>query len=139
MNKAFFKFGAYALLFICWAVLVVLNVNIMSPRLIPLVRTEPLKSAPLELMVRAPGTIQPVKTETLKAEFDGPVVKKAFKEGDRVKPGQFLLEVGRDNIQMEYLSRSNDLKNAQLKFRKAVNELKLQKILYKKKSILTLS
>lgn len=118
-----------------WIGLVVLNVAVLGRRHTLAVKAVTVKKAPLELIVRAPGILQPATNALIRAEFDGPVIGKAYKEGDQVRAGQRLLEIGRDNIQMQYMGKDSEFKNAQRELKKAVNELKLQKTLFKKKAV----
>ncbi|OGS00219.1 MAG: hypothetical protein A2V88_12000 [Elusimicrobia bacterium RBG_16_66_12] len=118
-----------------WAGLIVVNAVVLGRRLTLSVKTATVKNAPMALIVRAPGILQPATNALIKAEFDGPIVKKIYKEGDRVRAGQRLLEIGRDSIRMQYMGKDSEFKNAQRELKKAVGELKLQKTLFKKKAV----
>jgi HlyD family secretion protein len=57
------------------------------------VTTEVIKSRDLEAIVSASGKIQPKRLVNISADTPGRVVNLAVNEGDRVKPGQFLLQI----------------------------------------------
>jgi HlyD family secretion protein len=57
------------------------------------VTTETIKSRDLEAIVSASGKIQPKRLVNISADTPGRVVNLAVNEGDRVKIGQFLLQI----------------------------------------------
>ena len=57
------------------------------------VTTEVIKARDLEAIVSASGKIQPKQLVNISAETPGRVVELAVNEGDRVKAGQFLLQI----------------------------------------------
>src|SRR6266496_3246228 len=57
------------------------------------VTTETIKVRDLEAVVSASGKIQPKQLVNISAETPGRVVDLAVNEGDRVKRGQFLLQI----------------------------------------------
>src|ERR687888_1701401 len=57
------------------------------------VTTEGIKTRDLEAIVSASGKIQPKRLVQISAETPGRVVNLAVNEGDRVKIGQFLLQI----------------------------------------------
>src|SRR5689334_13234232 len=57
------------------------------------VTTEVIKTRDLEAIVSASGKIQPKSLVNISAETSGRVVDLAVNEGDRVKKGQFLLQI----------------------------------------------
>ena len=57
------------------------------------VTTETIKARDLEAIVSASGKIQPKRLVNITAETTGRVVNLAVNEGDRVKVGQFLLQI----------------------------------------------
>jgi HlyD family secretion protein len=57
------------------------------------VTTEVIKARDLEAIVSASGKIQPKRLVNISADTPGRVVNLAVNEGDRVKPGQFLLQI----------------------------------------------
>jgi RND family efflux transporter MFP subunit len=118
-----------------WLVVVLLNIGLLPPRLTPTVTVETLQQAPMPLIVSAPGAVQAKRSVIVKAEFDGPVLQKRFKEGDTVKQGDLLLEIGRDKIQQDYEGKRYALKNAQSDLRKAFVDVKLQRTLYEKQAV----
>jgi HlyD family secretion protein len=59
----------------------------------PTVTVEAIKTRNLEAIVSASGTIRARRTVNITSEVSGKVVKLAVDEGDRVKAGQFLLQI----------------------------------------------
>jgi HlyD family secretion protein len=57
------------------------------------VTTETIKSRDLEAVVSASGKIQPKRLVNITAETTGRVINLAVNEGDRVRVGQFLLQI----------------------------------------------
>jgi len=57
------------------------------------VQVADVKRAPIASTVRAPGRVQPETMVKMSANVPGEVVRIAVKEGDRVRKGQFLLEL----------------------------------------------
>ena len=57
------------------------------------VTTEVIRSRDLEAVVSASGKIQPKRLVNISADTPGRVVNLAVNEGDRVKKGQFLLQI----------------------------------------------
>jgi HlyD family secretion protein len=57
------------------------------------VTTETVKARDLEAIVSASGKIQPKQLVNISAETPGRVVELAVNEGDRIKKGQFLLQI----------------------------------------------
>src|SRR5215831_16826282 len=57
------------------------------------VTTEAIKARDLEAVVSASGKIQPKRLVNISADTPGRVVNLAVNEGDRVKIGQFLLQI----------------------------------------------
>lgn len=59
----------------------------------PTVTVESIKKRNLEAVVSASGTIRARRTVNITSEVSGKVVRLAVEEGDRVKTGQFLLQI----------------------------------------------
>src|SRR5580765_5739573 len=57
------------------------------------VTVEALKARDLEAIVSASGKIQPKRLVNISADTSGRVVDLAVNEGDRIKKGQFLLQI----------------------------------------------
>src|SRR3984893_19566684 len=57
------------------------------------VTTEVIKARDLEAIVSASGKIQPKRLVNISAQTPGRVTELAVNEGDRVKKGQFLLQI----------------------------------------------
>jgi HlyD family secretion protein len=64
----------------------------------PTVTVEAIKNRPLESIVSASGKIRARRTVNITSEVSGKVVKLAVDEGDRVKTGQFLLQIDPRNV-----------------------------------------
>ena len=62
------------------------------------VTTEVIKSRDLEAIVSASGKIQPKRLVKISAETSGRVVDLAVNEGDRIRKGQFLLQIDPRNL-----------------------------------------
>src|SRR5438477_11402734 len=74
--------------------------NVYFKREQPLVvTTETVKARDLEAVVSASGTIQPKRLVNISADTLGRVVTLAVNEGDRVKKGQFLLQIDPKSLQ----------------------------------------
>src|SRR4051794_4540113 len=63
------------------------------------VTTDVIKTRDLEAIVSASGKIQPKRLVKISAETSGRVVNLAVNEGDRVKVGQFLLQIDPKSLQ----------------------------------------
>src|SRR6185369_426495 len=57
------------------------------------VTTETIRTRDLEAVVSASGKVQPQRLVKISAETSGRVVNLAVNEGDRIKKGQFLLQI----------------------------------------------
>jgi HlyD family secretion protein len=64
----------------------------------PTVTVEAIKTRKLESVVSASGRIRARRTVNITSEVSGKVMKLAVEEGDRVKQGQFLLQVDPRNV-----------------------------------------
>jgi HlyD family secretion protein len=62
------------------------------------VTTETVRTRDLEAIVSASGKIQPKRLVNITAETTGRVVNLAVNEGDRIKTGQFLLQIDPKNL-----------------------------------------
>ena len=62
------------------------------------VNTEALKTRDLKAIVSASGKIQPKRFVNISADTSGRVTELAVEEGDRVKQGQFLLQIDPRNL-----------------------------------------
>jgi HlyD family secretion protein len=60
---------------------------------VPVVTTEAIRERDLDAIVSASGKIQPKRLVNVSADTPGRVVDLAVNEGDRVKKGQFLLQI----------------------------------------------
>lgn len=65
----------------------------LNKRALPEVTTETIRTRNLEAIVSASGKIQPKRQVNVSANTMGRVTRLAVQEGDRVKTGQFLLEI----------------------------------------------
>src|ERR1044072_7983599 len=77
------------------------------------VTTDVIKTRDLEAIVSASGKIQPKRLVKISAETPGRVVNLAVNEGDRVKIGQFLLQIDPKSLQRRVEGNSASLEPAQ--------------------------
>ena len=106
----------------------------------PTVTVEAIKGRKLESIVSASGKIRARRTVNITSEVSGKVVKLAVDEGDRVKLGQFLLQVDprtvRSRLQISeasleqqriaLLQARQSLENAKVNLKLAQDELSRQ-------------
>ncbi len=78
-----------------------------------LVTTEAIKARDLEAIVSASGKIQPKRLVNITAETPGRVVDLAVNEGDRVKKGDFLLQIDPRSLKTRVDSGSASLDAAE--------------------------
>jgi HlyD family secretion protein len=64
----------------------------------PTVNAEAIKTQRLEAIVSASGTIQPKRSVNISADTMGRVTSLAVNEGDRVRKGQFLMQIDPRNL-----------------------------------------
>ncbi len=89
--------------------------NLYFKREQPLVvTTETVKARDLEAVVSASGTIQPKRLVNISADTLGRVVTLAVNEGDRVKKGQFLLQIDPKSLQTRVGSVTAAVSQAQM-------------------------
>src|SRR6187397_2911651 len=77
------------------------------------VTVEAIKARDLEAIVSASGKIQPKRLVNISADTSGRVVNLAVNEGDRVKVGQFLLQIDPKSLQRRVEGNSASLEAAQ--------------------------
>src|SRR5438093_13005768 len=77
------------------------------------VTTDVIKARDLEAIVSASGKIQPKRLVKISAETSGKVVNLAVNEGDRVKIGQFLLQIDPKSLQRRVEGGTASLEAAQ--------------------------
>jgi len=77
------------------------------------VTTETIKTRDLEAIVSASGKIQPKRLVNISADTPGRVVNLAVNEGDRIKRGQFLLQIDPKSLRTRVEGGSASLKAAQ--------------------------
>ena len=78
-----------------------------------IVTTDVIKARDLEAIVSASGKIQPKRLVKISAETSGKVVNLAVNEGDRVKVGQFLLQIDPKSLQRRVEGGAASLEAAQ--------------------------
>lgn len=118
-----------------WAAIVAVNIRVMPARHAVRVQVEEAVAASMPLVIRVGGTLEPKASVTLRADFDGPILSKTFREGQAVKTGDLLLTIGRDKIRLEYQTRKDALTNARADLKRAHTDLRLQRSLYKKQAV----
>src|SRR5438477_9492205 len=77
------------------------------------VTTEVIKKRDLEAVVSASGKIQPKRLVQISADTPGRVVNLAVNEGDRVKVGQFLLQIDPKSLRTRVDSNAASLQAAE--------------------------
>jgi HlyD family secretion protein len=77
------------------------------------VTVEPIKARDLEAIVSASGKIQPKRLVNISADTSGRVVNLAVNEGDRIKKGQFLLQIDPKSLRTRVDSGTASLQAAE--------------------------
>src|SRR5436189_4104267 len=77
------------------------------------VTSETIKARDLEAIVSASGKIQPKRLVNISADTPGRVVNLAVNEGDRVKIGQFLLQIDPKSLRNRVDSNTASMQVAQ--------------------------
>src|SRR4051812_26442740 len=77
------------------------------------VTTDQIKARDLEAVVSASGKVQPKRLVKISAETSGRVVNLAVNEGDRIKRGQFLLQIDPKSLSTRVASGSASLQAAE--------------------------
>src|SRR6476660_6558531 len=77
------------------------------------VTVEALKARDLEAIVSASGKIQPKRLVNISADTSGRVVDLAVNEGDRIKKGQFLLQIDPKSLRTRVDSGTASLEAAE--------------------------
>src|SRR6266850_7949999 len=93
------------------------------------VTTEVVKLRDLEAVVSASGKIQPKHLVNISAETPGRVVDLAVNEGDRIKKGQFLLQIDPRSLRTRVDSGTASMQAAQMsldQMRQAVETARVQ-------------
>src|SRR2546425_9265876 len=93
------------------------------------VTTDVIKTRDLEAIVSASGKIQPKRLVNISADTPGRVVNLAVNEGDRVRTGQFLLQIDPKSLRMRVDSGTASQEAAQAsleQMRQSVETAKVQ-------------
>ena len=77
------------------------------------VTVEAIKARDLEAIVSASGKIQPKRLVNISADTSGRVVNLAVNEGDRIKKGQFLLQIDPKSLRTRVDSGTASLEAAE--------------------------
>src|SRR6267142_3758157 len=77
------------------------------------VTTDVIKSRDLEAIVSASGKVQPKRLVKISAETSGRVVDLAVNEGDRIKKGQFLLQIDPKSLRTRVAGNAASLESAE--------------------------
>src|SRR5256885_15782919 len=77
------------------------------------VTTDVIKARDLEAVVSASGKVQPKRLVKISAETSGRVVNLAVNEGDRIRKGQFLLQIDPKSLSSRVESGSASLRAAE--------------------------
>src|SRR5438132_11467465 len=78
------------------------------------VTTEAIKSRDLDAVVSASGKIQPKRLVNISADTPGRVVNLAVNEGDRIRKGQFLLQIDPRSLRTRVDSGTASMQAAQM-------------------------
>src|SRR5712671_3225892 len=93
------------------------------------VTTDVIKARDLEAVVSASGKIQPKRLVNISADTPGRVVDLAVNEGDRIKKGQFLLQIDPRSLRTRVDSGTASMQAAQMsldQMRQAVETARVQ-------------
>src|SRR6266576_3388882 len=93
------------------------------------VTTEVIKARDLEAVVSASGKIQPKRLVNISADSPGRVVDLAVNEGDRIKKGQFLLQIDPKSLRTRVDSGAASMQAAEQsleQMRQAIETAKVQ-------------
>jgi HlyD family secretion protein len=93
------------------------------------VTTEGIKARDLEAVVSASGKIQPKRLVKISAETPGRVVNLAVNEGDRIRKGQFLLQIDPKSLRTRVEGNTASLRTAELsldQMRQAIETARVQ-------------
>src|SRR3954469_964811 len=93
------------------------------------VTTETIRSRDLEAVVSASGKVQPQRLVKISGETSGRVVNLAVNEGERIKKGQFLLQIARTRLSTRVASGNASLQAAEQsldQMRQAIETAKVQ-------------
>src|SRR5437763_685284 len=93
------------------------------------VTTDVVKARDLEAVVSASGKIQPKRLVNISADTPGRVVDLAVNEGDRVKRGQFLLQIDPRSLRTRVDSGTASMQAAQMsldQMRQAIETARVQ-------------
>lgn len=94
----------------------------------PTVTVEAIKARKLESIVSASGKIRARRTVNITSEVSGKVVKLAVEEGDRVKAGQFLLQVDPRNVRSRLQVSEASLEQQRISLQQARQALENAKV-----------
>ena len=94
----------------------------------PTVTAEAIKARKLESIVSASGKIRARRTVNITSEVSGKVVKLAVDEGDRVKVGQFLLQVDPRNVRSRLQVSEASLEQQRIGLQQARQSLENAKV-----------
>lgn len=86
-----------------------------KPKMVPAVAVAPVKRAPIAQTLQLTGTVEPVRTARLASPVEGPVQTLWVREGDTVKGGTVLLDIGRKGAVNAQLAAAREyLQNREL-------------------------
>jgi HlyD family secretion protein len=93
----------------------------------PAVTAEAVKARDLEAIVSASGKIKPKREVNITSEVSGRITRLAVEEGDRVKAGQFLLEIDRRLLASAVESGEASLQGQRVALQQARTQLEAAK------------
>lgn len=87
------------------------------------VRAVPVRREPIEVQIRALGTVTPLNTVTVRSRLDGELVRVLFQEGQRVKAGQLLAEIDPRPYEVQLAEAQGQLAENQARLKNAEGDL----------------
>jgi HlyD family secretion protein len=94
----------------------------------PSVTVEAIKTRKLESIVSASGKIRARRTVNITSEVSGKVVRLAVEEGDRVKKGQFLLQIDPRNVRSRLQVSESSLEQQKIALQQSQQSLENAKV-----------
>ena len=87
------------------------------------VRVVPVQTQPIQVEIRALGTVTPLNTVTVRPRLDGELVRVLFTEGQRVSAGQLLAEIDRRPYEVALAQAQGQLQENEARLKNAEGDL----------------
>lgn len=75
---------------------------------VPLVRVDTVRTGSISELLEITGSIEATRVARLAAPVEGPVVQLAKREGDRVRPGELIVRIGRNRAAAALLASAQE-------------------------------